>query len=130
MPFNSLVIQVKPGDHDCWAIERSVVSVCSCSGVAGDGVMAHLDLEEEVDENYFSAYVVGLFQDLELDVDEECIRGDQRPSIMILAMQMPLMKRAMAAPKQMDLFPISCDSDPKVAFPPKDKHVVRRIWRM
>jgi hypothetical protein len=39
------------------------------------------------------------------------------------------MKRAMAAPERMDLFPISCESNPKVAFPPKEEHVVCRISR-
>ena len=50
MPLNRLVIQViEPGDHDCWAIERSVVFVCSCSGVVGGtgSVKVHLDIEEE-----------------------------------------------------------------------------------
>jgi hypothetical protein len=77
MPLNSLVIQVQPGNRDCWAIERSVVSVCSCSGIFGGSVVIHVDVEEGIDGYHFAAHIVSPFQCLWTDVSEESIR---RPS--------------------------------------------------
>jgi hypothetical protein len=77
MPLNSLVIQVQPGNHDCWAIERSVASVYSCSGIFGGSVVIHVDVEEGIDGHHFAAHVVSPFQHLWADVSEESIR---RPS--------------------------------------------------
>ena len=55
------MIQVEPEDHDCWAIERSVVSACFCSRVIRGDVVLHLDVNKGVDGDPLMAHGVGPF---------------------------------------------------------------------
>jgi hypothetical protein len=49
-----------------------------------------------------------------------------RPRIMIRELDVFCRNSSIVAPDQIDLFPILCGSNPKVAFPPKVLHVWRR----
>jgi hypothetical protein len=92
--------------------------------------VVHLHIKEGVNQKHFSAHVVlGPFQDLWSGAGKERARGPSAECHCFGCGDV-VDEQGHGSPKRTDLFPTLCESNPKVAFPPKEEHVVHKMLGM